>query len=81
MRQFGGGPSSSTSKGMTGFDITTRFFDMLADAISELHDTLKLEFVVSDVIKGTPQLVAGDLGSRPKGFPRSYSRMWLSNVP
>ncbi|KAF8970584.1 hypothetical protein BDZ97DRAFT_1753793 [Flammula alnicola] len=68
-------------RGTTGFAITTQFFDLVADAISELQNTLKMEVVVSEVMTGVSKLFAGELGRRPKDFPVDYTRIWLSDVP
>jgi len=70
-----------SSSGCCSFVACSRFFEMVADALWELQNTLKVEIVVEDAIMALPKLFAGELGQRPKTFPREYSRIFLSNVP
>jgi hypothetical protein len=58
-----------------------QFFELVVDAIQKLQEGLKIEIIVGDVFTGVPKLIAGELGPRPKEFPTSYTRMFLSNVP
>ncbi|KAF8970597.1 hypothetical protein BDZ97DRAFT_1914492 [Flammula alnicola] len=79
--EFQRGSPPAFCRGTTGFAVTTQFFDLVADAIWELQNTLKVEVVVSEVMTGVSKLFAGELGRRPKDFPVDYTRIWLSNVP
>ncbi|CAA7262627.1 unnamed protein product [Cyclocybe aegerita] len=77
-KQYQRGPDRSKK---TGYSIMSQFFEVLAEALWSVSRMLKFEILVGDVITGVPRLVAGDFGKRPKEFPRTYSRIWLSNVP
>ncbi|KDR74060.1 hypothetical protein GALMADRAFT_269552 [Galerina marginata CBS 339.88] len=79
--EFHKGKPPVSSSGKSGFAATSRFFELVADAVWELQNTLKIEMVLGDVITGLPRLFSGELGHRPKEFPTNYSRMFLSNVP
>lgn len=81
VKEFQKGKPPLFCRGTTAFAITAQFFELVANSMWVLQNTLKLEVVVSDVFTGTTRLLAGDLGKRPKEFPDRYSRMWLSNVP
>jgi hypothetical protein len=67
--------------GESSFDISSQYFEMVADAIRTLHEGLKIEIIVGDVMSGIPRLLEGDMAPRPDTFPKKYTRMWLSNVP
>lgn len=79
--EFQKGGSPEFCDGLTGFAITTQFFELVTNAMRKLQDTLTLEIVVPDVITGTSKLISGQLGYRPQESPARYTRMWLSNVP
>lgn len=81
IRDFQKGDPVPSSSGNSGFAASSGFFEMVADAIWELQNKLKIEMVVGDVITGVSKLFNGDLGERPKEFPTTYTRMFLSNVP
>ncbi|KAF9529063.1 hypothetical protein CPB83DRAFT_893776 [Crepidotus variabilis] len=69
--------------GANSFGIQAEFFRHVVEAIRYLYTESKvhIELVCSDAISGLGKLVAGDLDPRPDTFPKSFARMWLSNVP
>ncbi|KIM41915.1 hypothetical protein M413DRAFT_71143 [Hebeloma cylindrosporum] len=80
-REFQRSAIAPFARGNSGFAVTSQFFELAAEAITKLHKSLKVEVVRSDVITGVAKLFAGDLGERPKDFPVTFTRMFLSNVP
>ncbi|KAF9480633.1 hypothetical protein BDN70DRAFT_600662 [Pholiota conissans] len=78
---FRRGAPPAFCSGKTSFATMAQFFDLVTDAIDRLQDNLKFEVINHDVFIGVQKLVAGELGPRPNKFPKTYTRMYLSNVP
>ncbi|KAF9480632.1 hypothetical protein BDN70DRAFT_877325 [Pholiota conissans] len=80
-KSFRRGAPPAFCSGKTGFATMAQFFDLVVDAIERLQDSLKIEIIKDDVFTGVQKLVSGELKQRPKEYPTTYTRMFLSNVP
>ncbi|TCD63146.1 hypothetical protein EIP91_005905 [Steccherinum ochraceum] len=68
-------------KGSPSFAIVNTFFDHVADGLKALEGRITLEILQGDLMHELAKMRMGTDHSRPSRFPRSYTRMWLSNVP
>lgn len=57
------------------------FFKEVADALLALRSHITLEIIVGGLSEELAKMRFGGDVTRPKEFPRKYTRMWLSNVP
>ncbi|KAI0738399.1 hypothetical protein C8Q80DRAFT_1124983 [Daedaleopsis nitida] len=55
------------------------FFEDAAAALRNLEQKVTLEFLVGGLSEELAKMRWGGDGSRPKDFPRRFTRMWLSN--
>ncbi|KAF8876861.1 hypothetical protein BD779DRAFT_1677610 [Infundibulicybe gibba] len=63
------------------FDHVSGFFQAAANALTTLNGRVTLEFICGDFIQELSKMkFNGDL-SRPRHFPRSFTRIYLSNIP
>jgi hypothetical protein len=60
---------------------TTTFFDGVVKALKEIQGHIKIEILRGELVQQMSQMKFKGDGSRPAGFPRSFTRAWLSNVP
>lgn len=63
------------------FSVLKKFFSAVIDALRKLKGSLVLEIIQGDIFQELRKIRLGEDASRPTGFPREYTRMWLSNVP
>ncbi|PBK68015.1 hypothetical protein ARMSODRAFT_1005025 [Armillaria solidipes] len=63
------------------FSIAMFFFDAVVNAIKDMRGRLKLEFLLGDVSQQLAKVNFDTDSSRPMDFPKTFTRMWLSNVP
>ena len=57
------------------------FFGEVAAALKNIQSRITLEFICGGLSEELAKMrFKGDI-TRPKEFPRKYTRMWLSNVP
>ncbi len=63
------------------FSIAMFFFDAVVNAIKDMRGRLKLEFLLGDVSQQLAKINFDTDSSRPMDFPKTFTRMWLSNVP
>lgn len=63
------------------FSILETFFDAVAAGIKALDGKIKLEFLEGELSHTMIQMQEGLDVSRPPSFPRSFTRIWCSNVP
>ncbi|TCD64576.1 hypothetical protein EIP91_003904 [Steccherinum ochraceum] len=57
------------------------FFDSVVDALKTLQGRMTLEFLQGDLMHELARMRLKADHTRPAHFPRTYMRMWLSNVP
>ena len=62
------------------FDFLSPFFLETARAIRELHGRLTIKFLLGEMTELMEQL-RYSLIDRPKGFPKLYNRVHMSNIP
>ncbi|KAK7020202.1 hypothetical protein VNI00_017815 [Paramarasmius palmivorus] len=63
------------------YSILSVFFDAIIASLSTLQGRIKIEVLQGDYITELIKMQDGDDPERPQGFPRTYTRMWLSNIP
>ena len=74
-------PQFRRDRETNAWDASCAFFSEAAEALKSLGTRVTVEVICG----GLPEVLAkmrfkGDI-TRPEHFPRSYTRMWLSNVP
>ena len=57
------------------------FFEEVATALEALGSCITIEMVVGGLSEELAKMRYGGDLTRPKEYPRKYTRMWLSNVP
>ncbi|KDQ51621.1 hypothetical protein JAAARDRAFT_704064 [Jaapia argillacea MUCL 33604] len=60
---------------------STAFFDSVTQALKGLSGRIQLEVLLGDLDRETEMMQLQADSTRPPEFPRSFSRIWLSNVP
>ena len=63
------------------FGVTDRFFEGVLNAFKTMKGKITIEFILGDISFELAKMRLKSDVSRPSGFPREYTRMWLSNVP
>lgn len=66
--------------GESSFDVSARYFEIVADAVQALRDGLEIEMIVGDVMSNIPRLLQCDTATRRELFSKKFTRMRLSNV-
>jgi hypothetical protein len=56
------------------------FLDGLVDAVKLLGNKLQCEFIAGEINQELSKVRLGT-DTRPKHFPREWTRIWLSNIP
>lgn len=70
-----------TNAKMVAWSTCNAFFEEAAAALEVLESSLTIELICGGLSEELAKMrYKGDL-TRPKEFPRKYTRMWLSNVP
>ncbi|KAK0230370.1 hypothetical protein IW262DRAFT_397327 [Armillaria fumosa] len=62
------------------YSVSEIFFDAVVDGLLALKDHIKIELLQGDISQELMKMAHG-IDNRPPGFPRTFTRMWLSNVP
>lgn len=65
--------------GRTLYPVYRDFFMETAKALKKLENHVSIECVVESLISGLPRLVHAK--DRPAGYPSTYTRMIVSNIP
>ncbi|KAJ3551566.1 hypothetical protein NM688_g4626 [Phlebia brevispora] len=65
----------------TMVESVSKFFRVVADALKTLEGHVKLEVLQGSLNDEMSKMRLKDGSSRPSDFPKSFVRMWLSNVP
>ena len=63
------------------WDVCDVYFEQVASALKALGQQITLEFLLGGLSEEVVKMRYGDDETRPKVFPKEYTRMWLSNVP
>ncbi len=63
------------------YTIMSTFFNAVVVAMKGMSHRVKLEFLLGEHTGEMSKMRYGGDVSRPADFPRSYTRIWLSNVP
>ncbi|TFY72532.1 hypothetical protein EVG20_g469 [Dentipellis fragilis] len=63
------------------YTIMSTFFNAVVVAMKGMSHRVKLEFLLGELTGEMSKMRYGGDVSRPADFPRSYTRIWLSNVP
>ncbi|KAI0366581.1 hypothetical protein BV20DRAFT_1124210 [Pilatotrama ljubarskyi] len=63
------------------WDISSKFFEEVAAALRGLRGRVVVELICGGLSEELAKMRFGGDVTRPKEFPRKYTRMWLSNVP
>lgn len=62
-------------------DVCEMFFGEAAAAVKVMKGRITLEFICGGVSEELAKIRFDEESTRPKDFPRTFTRMWLSNVP
>ncbi|KAK0243185.1 hypothetical protein EDD85DRAFT_814167 [Armillaria nabsnona] len=62
------------------YSVSEIFFDAVVDGLLTLNDHIKIELLQGDISRELMKMAHG-IDNRPPDFPRTFTRMWLSNVP
>ncbi|KDQ54577.1 hypothetical protein JAAARDRAFT_196488 [Jaapia argillacea MUCL 33604] len=81
LKRFKNLPEPLPGTELGSFHHVTQFFSLVSESLKALKDKLKIELIVGEVTTDLIKITSGDLFGREDGFPRKYTRMWLSNVP
>ncbi|KAH8101271.1 hypothetical protein BXZ70DRAFT_1007652 [Cristinia sonorae] len=68
------------NKDCPAFSAAEAFFTGVAEGLKTLKGHLKIEFLRSDLLQGVRKMRVFADTNRPVEFPRTYTRMWLSNT-
>ncbi|KAI0634386.1 hypothetical protein C8Q77DRAFT_1217561 [Trametes polyzona] len=63
------------------YDTFDVFFEEIAAALRDLEGHITLELIVGGLSEELAKMRFSGDTTRPAAFPRTYTRMWLSNVP
>ena len=63
------------------FSHVSAFFDEVVKSLIVLNDHVQLEMLCGELTQELSRMALGSNSMRPQGFPRMYSRAYLSNVP
>lgn len=73
--------SSKVAQDCPSYTITCAFFDAVSDGLKILKDHIQLEILCGELnLEVLKMRTSGDQ-HRPAHFPKTFTRMWLSNVP
>ena len=79
-----GGPNAQdrmrTNHKMLAWSTCNSFFEEVAAALEALGSCITIEMVVAGLSEELAKMRYGGDLTRPKEYPRKYTRMWLSNV-
>lgn len=73
--------SSKVAQDCPSYTITCAFFDAVSDGLKILKAHIQLEILCGELnLEVLKMRTSGDQ-HRPAHFPKTFTRMWLSNVP
>lgn len=73
--------SSKTAQDCPSYAITWAFFDAVLDGLKVLKDCTQLEILRGELSQEVLKMRTSGDQHRPTHFPKTFTRMWLSNVP
>ena len=65
----------------TTYDWTSRMLDAAVNSLVALKGKVKVEAVCAELFSELQLMRNGEDHHRPKEFPRSFLRIWMSNIP
>ena len=77
----GMGTSVRSDTFQSTYDWTSRMLGAAADTLVALKDSIKVEFICTEMFSELQLMRNGEDHHRPKEFPRSFLRVWVSNIP
>lgn len=63
------------------YDWTSRMLNAAADSLVVLKGRVKVELICTELFYELQSMRNGEDHHRPKEFPRSFLRVWISNIP
>lgn len=63
------------------YDWTSRMLDAAAEVLVALKGSVKVELACTELFSELQLMRNGEDYHRPKDFPRSFLRVWMSNIP
>lgn len=75
-----GKPASSNTVQVT-YDWTSSMLNAAAEALAALKGSVKVEFICAELFSELQLMRNGEDHHRPKEFPRSFLRVWMTNIP
>ena len=73
--------SRETYKPQDAAQICAAFFTEVAAALKALEEKITIEIICGGLSEELVKMQMGTDSHRADSFPRTYTRMWLSNVP
>ncbi|KAF9653241.1 hypothetical protein BDM02DRAFT_3125707 [Thelephora ganbajun] len=74
------GPARSGNLKVT-YDWTSRMLSATSEALVALKGIVKVEFICAELFSKLQSMRSGEDRHRPRDFPRSFLRVWTSNIP
>lgn len=75
------GKSSTGDPDILTWDVASTFFDQVADALRVLSGRVTIELISGGLSEVLARSTFGNNPGRPDVFPKTFMRMWHSNVP
>ncbi|OSX56847.1 hypothetical protein POSPLADRAFT_1050487 [Postia placenta MAD-698-R-SB12] len=75
------GGGAAGEDGRRVYQMASVFFDGVANALKTVQEHVVLEFVAGNLTQVLMKMRYDADETRPSGFPKLYTRAWLSNVP
>ena len=63
------------------YDWTSKMLSAGVEVLVALKGRVKIELICADLFSELQLMRSGEDRHRPKEFPRSFLRVWLSNIP
>lgn len=73
--------SSKAAQDCPSYTVTWAFFDAVLDSLKVLKDHIQLEVLRGELSQEVLKMRTSGDQHRPAHFPKTFTRMWLSNVP
>jgi len=65
----------------TTYDWASKILGAAAESLVALKGSVKVEFLCAELFSELQLMRNGEDHHRPKEFPRSFLRVWMSNIP
>ena len=63
------------------YDWISRMLGAATETLATLKGCVKVEFICAELFSELQSMRNGEDRYRPKEFPRSFLRVWMSNIP